>query len=275
MKLPFGVSSYEKFIILIVFFLLLISLPANAQQISTVAEVYDFHIGDEFETRNFQVNLGSWYESFYYETVTNRYYSNDTLIYDWQIERKTRDNIDTNWIYSEYSLSTYHSNLDSLVNNGEIQYVYADVDLYNSRKINYKEYELPDNYIHQQRFVVGCGKTYDQTIGFGAGSSSSHLIYYKKGDEEWGEEVLVSINNSYDDKLVSIYPNPATDFVYIKSNVSNHISGSIYNSHCQLIKTFEFPLGINILDITRLKKGMYFITINCSARVVRKTIIKN
>jgi len=76
--------------------------------------------------------------------------------------------------------------------------------------------------------------------------------------------------NDIDNKIL-IYPNPATDFVFIKS--VNPISKvEVYDS---LGKLLLITKNENIINVSRWTKGVYFIRIFVGGKFVNKKIIKN
>ena len=87
------------------------------------------------------------------------------------------------------------------------------------------------------------------------------------------EDDYVSVPENYEakDVVYSIYPNPATDYVVVKSSQSVEANISIVNLVGQTVKQFNQNLktGENTISID-LKSGIYFCTI--SANGFNKTI---
>uniref|UniRef100_UPI0040497D6E DUF7619 domain-containing protein n=2 Tax=Flavobacterium sp. TaxID=239 RepID=UPI0040497D6E len=78
-------------------------------------------------------------------------------------------------------------------------------------------------------------------------------------------------SNSFDFK---IYPNPADDFIQIQSNYGRNSSSiTIFNTLGQLIKDFENPS--NILDVSFLESGTYFLRIKFGDYFVTQKLLKH
>ena len=87
------------------------------------------------------------------------------------------------------------------------------------------------------------------------------------------EPEMVSVPENYEaqDVVYSIYPNPATDYVVVKSSQDVEANISIVNLVGQTVKQFNksLKMGENAIGID-LKSGIYFCTI--SANGFNKTI---
>lgn len=245
------------------------STGLKSQSISTVGEIYDYEIGDIFHIHYLEHYNGA--DQFYSTTnieILNKYYSqnNDTLFY-------IRD-IDYHEFYPsiyEYHNDTiFYSNLDSLINNGLIDEVYTDPDLYNGRLIN-----SINQYIGWRKFAVGCGLTFFQEVYGSSGRNESNLVYYKKGDEEWGDQMLVSIydTKSNDTELI-VYPNPAKSTINILSSDVETIDLKIISMAGELVKAIKLRSELKTIDISQLRNGIYILEINKNDKVIYKKIIK-
>lgn len=75
---------------------------------------------------------------------------------------------------------------------------------------------------------------------------------------------IVSVNNALSDSPVSIFPNPATRNLYLKSKEQGNFSGiKIYNTDGKLIKSFNSIYNSKTgIDINDLNPGVYFIKLN-------------
>ena len=84
---------------------------------------------------------------------------------------------------------------------------------------------------------------------------------------------------AYDlEKEMTIYPNPATDFVKIKSRGSDQVrSVEIFNALGQRAYYKDFSnVSDTIIDVSKLRKGTYFMKVNFeSAKVVSSVLIFN
>ena len=80
------------------------------------------------------------------------------------------------------------------------------------------------------------------------------------------------------EKATSLYPNPATDFLNIKSNYSEKIKKiEFYNTLGQLVYCENVSNNSNVkIDVSNLKKGIYFVKVNLeNYKVVSSKLILN
>lgn len=77
----------------------------------------------------------------------------------------------------------------------------------------------------------------------------------------------------FNQELVSIYPNPANDILNIEANNLEFDAIKIFNLQGQLVKVFN-DLDMETLDVSDLKKGLYFIALKSDRGEVIKKIIK-
>ena len=90
-------------------------------------------------------------------------------------------------------------------------------------------------------------------------------VYYEKGGESWG--VPIDVTNVQDIQVVEnikIYPNPAKDVLTV--NIAHAGSGSytlrLYDTNSRLINTKELQPGDNVLNVSHLTPGLYFLIIS-------------
>ncbi|NJX16100.1 T9SS type A sorting domain-containing protein [Tamlana crocina] len=83
---------------------------------------------------------------------------------------------------------------------------------------------------------------------------SSYAYYLSETD------LVLDINkvNSKEYQL-SIFPNPANSYTIIKNNSFNSLSASIYDTKGSLIKKLDVENGINRIDVTNFRPGVYII----------------
>lgn len=189
-------------------------LKVHGQEISTVYEIYNFEIADVFHFYAWGSSYSSWYISHTNIEILDKYFSStgDSLFYSRQISRVYSCPEGT---YNYYYTDTIEvTNLNSLIHYGDLNSVYSDPDLYNNRIINYFEvYFYPNDYI-ENKWVEGCGEVYyhwyinDEPFDFI--EEEIKLVYYLKGEEEWGEPFYVDIPEiKVKSVAVNIYPNPS------------------------------------------------------------------
>jgi len=205
----------------------------NAQQISTIGEIYDFDVGDIFHFRFWASSPYNGASSITNITIVNKLYSlnNDTVVYERAIAyQETYPNPTIEYYLDE----AYYTNLDSHINMGFIDTVYSNPSFYNGRVIN----GVSDGDWHFD-YVEGCGQAnvfYNDGVSV---FSEDELVYYKKGNEEWGNAISVSVDELIDIQYIAIvYPNPFTTTTTIEYELteSTHVNLTIYSSMGQAIE---------------------------------------
>jgi len=83
---------------------------------------------------------------------------------------------------------------------------------------------------------------------------------------------VISSSNDLAEKSISLFPNPASDFITI-SGENLEYGYSIYNLQGQKIRTSSFTNKTTI-DISNLDSGLYFITMQNDNGLVTKRIVK-
>jgi uncharacterized repeat protein (TIGR01451 family) len=89
----------------------------------------------------------------------------------------------------------------------------------------------------------------------------------------------VTLLNSQDfafDRYFTIYPNPAQDVLHVKMNeVMELNSVSIYNTLGQIVLAYPGVRELSLLDVSRLKRGAYFIKLTTEKGSAIKQFIKD
>ncbi len=112
-------------------------------------------------------------------------------------------------------------------------------------------------------------------IGFGARYFSVNVT---SNSCSISDSVLVNfiycagIENAINTNDISIYPNPTTGIAYINSSILNNSTVSIYSTSGKLVK--ETLISNNIIDISELTNGLYFIIINSGNSQISRSILK-
>ena len=254
----------------------------KSQDISTNRDIYDYEVGDIFHY--YSDYAYPWFEG--WEDVTNieiigKYYSaqNDTLNYIRNIQYKKREydspgNYDP-WTYEYYTDTICYSDLDSLVNDGLIDIVYSDPNLYNGRIINEAEFDSPNYHHYFNRYVIGCGLAVSDVFDYGFSSTHNiRLQYYKKGDEEGGDPLPVSIDkNEFEDKLL-IFPNPCESSLNIRNNFQTEGYLDIYSIFGNKIEKLNIKNKLVTFELSFLKPGIYILDFNFNGHRIKRKIIK-
>lgn len=75
-------------------------------------------------------------------------------------------------------------------------------------------------------------------------------------------DLLIATKDLQDDILISIFPNPVKETLYIRHNIQNsaHLEGYIYNAYGQLIQIVN--LEDRSIRVSQLRSGVYFMKVN-------------
>jgi len=93
--------------------------------------------------------------------------------------------------------------------------------------------------------------------------SLRELQYYKKGNNEWGTPFnFTGVETLHTQKEVKVYPNPASETVYIEINgYAGPIIFELYSADGNRVLTTDLPGGNHQIDVSRLNPGLYYYTI--------------
>ncbi len=253
-------------------------IPSNlkSQDISTVGEIYDYEIGDIFHFDFYGTGSGYGMSSVTNIEIIDYYYSqnNDTIFYVRDIDYKESSSENPQTTYEYYIDTIFYDNIDSLINSGFIDSVYTNLNMYNGRTINHVSYGNEDTWT--LNFVNGCGQVETNYTSWGhTVYSEDKLVYYKKGDEEWGNPLPVSVENINANTIdIKIYPNPTKDFVNIKSPDFENCVVTITSLTGKKSKTTELITTLTSIDISDLTSGIYLMCIKKNERTIYRKFIK-
>ena len=253
-------------------------LSLNGQQISTVAEIYNYDVGDIFHVREFGSAFGGGFEKQFSYEILSKYYSteNDTVFYSRHVKTALTTSDDPGeWFFDDYQDTVFYANLDSLINNGVIDTVFSDSDMYNGRIVNYHHYEL-EYYYGSDTYIEGCGGSYLSTYDVEQNIDHTlELKYFKKGDEEWGTQLMVSTGPLLtNNKNLIVYPNPFHSLfkIDLTNSDSKDCQAFIINVCGNQINNFPLKANqLNIIDLPNLPKGLYILQI--SGKIVHNQLI--
>jgi hypothetical protein len=115
------------------------------------------------------------------------------------------------------------------------------------------------------------------TEGFMAGNSfgsfDGFLAAFNTTDLSFIQPVILSVDDSFLNSQVKIYPNPATDKIYLDlGKLQNNLTNiNIFNSMGQSIRT-ETNMD-NEIDLSNLPYGQYFIELQFGDNRLIKIVI--
>ena len=250
-----------------------------SQNISTVKEIYKFEIGDIFHFDFYGNGPGFGESSITNIMITDLYYSqnNDTIFYVRKVDREINSSEYPETIYKHYSDTIFYTHLDSLIENGQIDSVYSDTNLYYGRKINLYNYSGFEQDSWTVMYVEGCGEaktiysSWDSSV-----SSDDRLIYYKKGDEEWGVPHPVSVNEiNAGLPEINVYPVPCKNYVNIFSENLTTGSLTVISLTGEIIMVQNIRSNLTTIDISKLSAGIYLLIIEKGKQKWYRKFIKN
>ena len=269
-------KASAKFLFFAILLSVYITTPINlkSQDISTVGEIYNFEIGDIFHFDFYGNGPGYGMSSVTNIEIVDFYYSqnSDTIYYIRDIDYKESSSENPQTTYEYYIDTIFYTNLDSLIHSGFIDSVYINENLYNGRTINHVSYGNEDTWT--LNFVNGCGQVETNFTSWGQTiTSEDKLVFYKKGEEEWGTPMPVSVVNinAID---IKVYPNPARDFITIRSNDLINNTLTITSLAGNEIKTIELITNLTSIDISTLNSGVYLISIKKDQHIYYKKFMK-
>jgi hypothetical protein len=86
-------------------------------------------------------------------------------------------------------------------------------------------------------------------------------------------DCLTGINDITGSQIFTVFPNPASDFVEIRSTDDCKGEIQVLNDKGQLILTQQMQGKVNRISMRGLVKGMYFIKIQADERCYQQKII--
>lgn len=268
---------------LILAIILFTSFSALSQEFPTVGEVYDYDIGDVFQYQEQGQAGGDFggggFSALVYSEVIDKHFSEnlDTVYYS-VFERSVGSSSENPEGYIDERIKDYQYNNLSFVINGDT--IFENTDWYNGRIAVEREWSSGYQY-RQQKQTIGCGLTYDEYNYNDPHEWSEYkkvMLYFKKGDEEWGEEqVVIGLDEKTKSSHFSIYPNPVQNQLNIKSDFNGEVQIRIYNSFGQLMDKTTNSSSSLAIDVDHYLSGMYIVHIVDSEgiSIENRTFIKN
>ena len=260
---------------------ILISIPlfvftsyTYSQDYSTWGEIYDYETGDIFHFAGGTYTPYQWWEEWRKNhLITDKIFSIDSssVTYTIFIEKISRNFDYPDWVFASYYNDVIYDNLDSFYVADTIYYS----SNYNGRKISFSEFTVYMEKYDCDEYVDGCGHAYKYRSGWQPfWEDSSALVYYKKGDEEWGTpNIIVGIDEDImDGDHVMLFPNPASDKIQISLNNDLQINQvQIYNNIGKLV--LNQSNSFDNINISNLPPGLYIVEIIAEDWNVKRKLI--
>lgn len=258
-----------------------ISLFSFAQEFPTRGEIYDYEIGDVFHTTFFGSAVSFGMSDKQGITIIGKYYSEnaDTVFYIQEIIGVINTSDEPFGQYYEEIEIIFFTNLNDTI---EADTLTVDPELYNGRSlISIMFYDEMMCLAWDRGYVEGLGCVFENYDNFDSENPSYSdfvLVYFKKGDEVWGEElILVGVDENIERANVLVYPNPVQNQLNIECDFREEINIQIYNSLGQLMDKTTNSSSPLAIDVDRYLSGIYFVQIvgNDGISIEKKKFIKN
>lgn len=120
--------------------------------------------------------------------------------------------------------------------------------------------------LYEKRYINGLGGPYYHCSGFAGDSEERKLVYYKKGETEWGNRLVITgVSNLKTDARLQVFPNPACDVITFQLNddAGTH-EVQIYSTTGTLVKSEQFKGSSCNINLTGLKRGIYLYRLTSS-----------
>ena len=236
---------------------ILFSNTSFCQDWSTQAEIYDFEVGDIF---HFDIQAysysggGAMYQTQNIEIIEKTYIGSDTLEYKKFV--KSLMNTQYGSHYEEDTTTHRYANLNVLIIKDTVYYSSS----YNGRKITSSSYSNPPYQWGGSKYVDGCGRAYYEYVHLQDFERTENLVYYKKGNEEWGTPNVITRLKEHDEdsKSITIYPNPANSFIRIKA-VEEIVEIRVFNQVGLQVKHLRG--NYDYISVSDLPQGLYILAV--------------
>jgi len=269
--------------LIITYLLILLSGFIFSQELPTNGDIYNYEIGDIFHFHEYANGAGSVFSATVNIEILDKYYSDngDTLFYNSMNKRYEIGSEYPNGIYTETIETIYYTNLNEEL---EADSINSNPDLYNGRITIFNIFSIPPYQVWRNWYTVGCGHVYhkysDGEIGV---IYEINLVYFKKGEEEWGEEhtiVGISDNPDHYDKssFINVFPNPVVNqLTFSIPELSEESVLYIKDLSGKIIALFQLSKTQSqlIWDCSHLTSGIYIYQTEINGDVYRGKIIIN
>lgn len=288
-----AMKSVLQCLLILIFF----ATDAIGQNTLTVGQVYDFDINDQFHYHRQDIPPNAKRI-----TITGKQFSasNDTVFYFRYCDNYTTE---VEWWPEPHLIYHFNSYIDTIF--------YTNLDtpiceLYNNWPINdtLGSWFMDSTYISSQYCALliyeywacsNCifeGHYYNSKFGQGTGllefihqhsgwpqvNYVYSMRYYKKGTNTCGIPDMTTVGIDQPLKATSdffIFPNPVVSSLTLH-NTSHHdnIQCSLYNSWGQIIMALDLSGEMNTINLSHLKKGIYFLSIRADNKISTIKLIK-
>jgi len=267
------------------------------QNINLKEQYFDFQVGDELHIRDLTTGYP---QSYHEDKIIQKYLSRedyeDSIVYHYERKMETHTFLLIDGVFQEnlyFSIDTLKQQIiKGVLFNTEPNEPYGEESI---MKVMIVNNPLLTMYMNDCNFMItedtclipfyvdACNTTPTYYPGLGGhyypycqifGNEYAYeLVYYKKGEVEWGTPYNLSVSENKKEHSFSIYPNPTTSEVTINNEqltINNVEIFDIYGRKHHLITSSSNHL----INIAHLPAGIYFLKIYTEAGEVIKKIIK-
>ncbi|MBP1663967.1 MAG: hypothetical protein H6Q19_1107 [Bacteroidetes bacterium] len=282
-----------------------LSKPKNGIQNLTWLDVYDFQIGDElhilYESSDWVPNAGNSTTRKTKLKYMEKKIFQDSIVY--RVDRETSTLRNVKWDSTSYSMvhdtitETYvaDSSFDKLP--GEP--VVSEYEAY-SYIMTYKDHlsktkpsvynviwhsrdscwsiPVADGCFPEFTYIKGLGGPYYScSNAFSFGGEDNKLVYYKKGSSTWGTPLVITdVKNIKLDEFITVYPNPASDFIFVRSKLLSPLDFELCDIHGRVIIKNKPVLYESNIDVNSIDNGVYIYRLKLKNEIIKTgKIIKN
>jgi hypothetical protein len=264
------------------------TLPQAGLQLLSVKDIYDYQIGDEFHYHTYyDMETHTIIKTIKRVLNVRVSLNTDTVIYEMKEFREITDHSDNLISYTEDTIfesivinePTFYPNQaiigpDMFLDQRYSSYTYTANVNYNNRSLIVPS-ENPYYFKEQNcwQFIILEGSEY---AGYAAGLGlttqysyntptqegyETHLVYFKKGTEEWGTALTLSTYKKTEQSS-SLYPNPLQQGQQLQIETGNFQTKqvTIYNAIGTRVKDISNTVSsIGSIDVSELQPGLYVI----------------
>jgi len=286
-----------KTLLRILLILTVFGAEVKSQTTLTIGQVYDYNINDQFHYYTYGVSPNA--TRF---TVTDKHFSalNDTVTYVRQFNNYSTQVIANPSPHLEYYFDTYFdtlsiTNLDSLISspfsgwttNDSLGNWFNDSLFISSQWCDILVYEYSacigcnfEGNFYQGQYGKGVGliKEIQQSPAWPQVDYQYFLKYYKKGIVSCGTPDMTTVGikeplKKFADFL--IYPNPVeTTFTLENKSANDNFQCSLLSPLGQIIMTMELNGEENKIDISHIKRGIYYLNVKTKNKTTTIKLVK-
>ncbi|MCB0807043.1 MAG: T9SS type A sorting domain-containing protein [Bacteroidales bacterium] len=273
---------------------------ANSFHKLTMRDVYDFEVGDEYHySTYYSASSESWWKNKIIDILGKEWIQNDQVKYTYRQETWGYEG--PPYYYDMFhfidTVEKVYADIDTLINDhlplqsymiptgtyDLLTYDIIQTDKYNGRPVmitsndgySYTSYNdcftrwwFDSGVFYADYYIKGGGKLSDNVTLDAGGypySSRQDMVYFMKGDEEWGTQLeppVIGIDeHSGNHRTMLVYPNPAIGDIHFSTGgvpVSGLCNFKLYDLNGRLLIDKSIDPNDDSIDVSKLNAGLYF-----------------